>query len=166
MHSDSQCFICRWKNASSRPNMAYIPQHEFSTVFFKTCSDSRSQWHHALYQRTAVSPYCSRETRRSLTSTASGQAPGCSSIPSQTQIPKATPVRTDPWGAPRLRLGTGAFTADPLGHNGLVPSFVWSFLCCWLSSQCEQEGLPKDYVAKHMILTGQPHSHALEEFPT
>lgn len=97
--------------------------------------DSRSQRHCAAGQGMAVSPYCPGKPRHSLTSTAWGRAPGCPSIPSWIQIPTARPVRTDPprtdpRGTPCLQLSAGTFLADPLRHNGRVPSFTCSFLGC------------------------------------
>jgi len=147
--SDSQCFICRGKNASSGPNVAYIQHHSLQ---------------HSL--------------KHALTAEASSTVAedGCQSILSQgdgtasqhslglSPLPLLHPV-TDADTQRDAQLSAGASTADPLGHNGLLPGFVWSFLCCRRPYHRQQEGLPQDYAAKPMVLTGQPHSHALDEFP-
>lgn len=62
--------------------------------------------------------------------------------------------------APAGALSIGPVTADT---KDALPRFLCSFSSCCLSSVsklCQRITLHK-----HMILTGQPHSHALEEFP-
>lgn len=59
--------------------------------------------------------------------------------------------------APAGALSIGPVTADT---KDVLPRFLRSFSSCCLSKVCQRITLHK-----HMILTGQPHSHALEEFP-